>query len=274
MCDTMVALGNSTADGSVIFAKNSDREPNEDQELVYLPAAVHDADEMTKCTFTEIPQARETLAAIFSKPFWMFGCEMGANEAGVVMGNEAVFTKERYEKAGLTGMDLKRLALERSDTAHKALYTIIYLMEKHGQCAMGGYRHTLKYHNSFIIADSGEAYVLETAGRHWIVEKVRDVRSISNGLTIGANGMTPRRILSITPSNVVGANRGTNSTSRTAIVSNSSHSSAPASNGTPAPVRAWKTMLAASRHNSWPACCAIMGRPATTRAGRRIRGCS
>ena len=29
MCDTMVALGNSTKSGNVIFAKNSDRQPNE-----------------------------------------------------------------------------------------------------------------------------------------------------------------------------------------------------------------------------------------------------
>ena len=36
MCDTMVALGNATADGSVIFAKNSDREANEAHELVLI----------------------------------------------------------------------------------------------------------------------------------------------------------------------------------------------------------------------------------------------
>lgn len=29
MCDTMVALRSATADNSVIFAKNSDREPDE-----------------------------------------------------------------------------------------------------------------------------------------------------------------------------------------------------------------------------------------------------
>lgn len=29
MCDTMIALGDSTLDGRVIFAKNSDRAPNE-----------------------------------------------------------------------------------------------------------------------------------------------------------------------------------------------------------------------------------------------------
>jgi secernin len=186
MCDTLVALGNSTADGSVLFAKNSDREANEAQGLVYFPPALHRSDETVKCTFIEIPQVRETLGVILSKPFWMFGCEMGANEAGVVMGNEAVFTKLPYATTGLTGMDLMRLALERADTAHKALYTIIELMGKYGQCALGGYRHTIKYHNAFIIADAKEAYVLETAGPHWVVEKVRDVRSISNGLSIGS----------------------------------------------------------------------------------------
>ncbi len=36
MCDTIVALGNSTVDGSVIFAKNSDRDPNEAQQIVLI----------------------------------------------------------------------------------------------------------------------------------------------------------------------------------------------------------------------------------------------
>jgi len=41
MCDTIVALGNSTADGSVIFGENSDREPNEAHELVIIPGVHH-----------------------------------------------------------------------------------------------------------------------------------------------------------------------------------------------------------------------------------------
>ena len=43
MCDTIVALGNSTSDGSVIFGKNSDREPNEAHEVIVIPSENHPA---------------------------------------------------------------------------------------------------------------------------------------------------------------------------------------------------------------------------------------
>ena len=68
MCDTMVALGDATADGTVILAKNSDRQPNEAQALVHIPRARHEAGTMVKI-----------------------------------------------------GMDFIRLALERADTARKAI---------------------------------------------------------------------------------------------------------------------------------------------------------
>jgi dipeptidase len=37
MCDIFAALGSATADGSVLFGKDSDREPNEAQILEYHP---------------------------------------------------------------------------------------------------------------------------------------------------------------------------------------------------------------------------------------------
>lgn len=185
MCDTFVALGNSTKDGVVLFAKNSDRDPNEAHEIVVIPAATHEAGSMVKCTYIEIPQVEKTYRVLLSKPFWIWGAEMGSNEFGVTIGNEAVFTRERYNKEpGLIGMDFLRLALERSKTAEEALNVIVNLLETYGQGGNCGYSHTFYYHNSYLICDRKDAWVLETAGHEWVAEKVKDIRSISNGLTI------------------------------------------------------------------------------------------
>jgi secernin len=185
MCDTLVALGNSTADGSVIFAKNSDREPNEAHELIISPHASHPAGSMVRCTYIEIPQAAETFAVLLAKPFWIWGAEMGANEKGVAIGNEAVFTKVPMDKKpGLIGMDFLRLALERAATARSALDVIIGLLETYGQSGNCGLQHPNYYHNSFIIADPQEAWVMETAGKQWAAVKVKDIYSISNAITI------------------------------------------------------------------------------------------
>ncbi|MEA4908937.1 MAG: C69 family dipeptidase [Anaerolineaceae bacterium] len=185
MCDTVVALGNSTRSGAVLFGKNSDREPNEAHELVHIPAGDHQPGEVVKCTYVEVPQVPHTHAIFLAKPFWIWGAEMGANEHGVVIGNEAVFTKVPYEKGpGLIGMDFLRLALERSDNAEKAMYVIIHLLETYGQGGNCGFAHPFYYHNSFLIADTQQAWVLETAGRQWAAEKVKDIRSISNSITI------------------------------------------------------------------------------------------
>jgi secernin len=187
MCDTLIALGNSTTDQSVIIAKNSDREPNEVHHLLHVPATKHPDDQTIKCTHIEIPQVAETHEILLMKPHWIWGAEMGANEHGVAIGNEAVWSKEPQQRTGLLGMDLLRLALERGKTAEQALEVIIRLLEQFGQggiCCLKNKK--LRYDNSFIIADPHDAWVLETAGRYWIAEKVQDVRSISNCLTIGS----------------------------------------------------------------------------------------
>lgn len=181
MCDTVAAI----TPQSVLFAKNSDRDVNEPQCLEWHARQAYPAGAMLRCTWIEIPQVRETHAVLISRPFWMWGAEMGANEHGVVIGNEAVFTRQPYAATGLTGMDLLRLALERADTARRACEVIVALLETHGQGGGCGYENRrFTYHNSFIAADRRSAFVLETAGKHWAVTPVGDVRAISNGLTI------------------------------------------------------------------------------------------
>ena len=176
-CDTFVFVGGgASGPACTLFGKNSDRPSDEEHEVVYAPAAQHPEGSTVKCTYISIPQARSTLAVVLSKPRWLWGCEMGANEKGVVGGNEAVSSALSHElgsEARLLGMDLLRLALERGGTALEAAEACATLLEAHGQgggCAEGD---DWTYENGFLFADAREAYVLETAGvHHWALEKV------------------------------------------------------------------------------------------------------
>jgi secernin len=185
MCDTMVALGNTSSDGSVLFAKNSDRQPREAHIIVRIPRQEHQSGEKVKCTYIEIDQSPVTYEVLLLKPAWTWGCEMGSNEYGLNIGNEAVFTLEKYAKIGLTGMDMVRLSLERCQSSLEALEFMVSLLQEYEQGGNCGYEKPFYYHNSFLIADPESAWVLETAGEYWAAERVRDVRSISNRLSIG-----------------------------------------------------------------------------------------
>lgn len=187
MCDTFVSTPRISAGGCMILAKNSDREPNEAQNVTFLPAMNHPSKSTVRCTYITVPQAEHTYALLLSRPFWMFGGEMGVNEHGVAIGNEAVFTKDPYHKKNdaLLGMDMLRLALERSMSAREARDLIIELLQAHGQGGVHTLGGTKYYHNSFLIADPDEAFILETSGKHWAMKQVYDIASISNCLTLG-----------------------------------------------------------------------------------------
>ena len=182
MCDTFVVVGPQ----GVVFGKNSDRDPNEAQQLEWLPSREHADGSTLQCTWTRIPQARRSNALVLSRPYWMWGAEMGANEHGVAIGNEAVFARGRLEENGLTGMDLVRLALERSDTAEAGMTVIRGLLAAHGQGGRAGYaRADFHYHNSFLIADRREAWILETVGRDCASRRISaGVAAISNALQL------------------------------------------------------------------------------------------
>ena len=187
MCDTSVAVGSATVDGSVIFAKNSDRKANECQPLDFYPGQAHAPNSVVRCTYREIPQVSQTYAVLGSRPYWIWGFEMGVNEHGVAIGNEAVYGREGHEENGLLGMDYLRLGLERGRTAYEALHVIVDLLEQYGQGGVADIIEPRSYHNSFIIADPSEAWVLETAGRYWVAERVKGRRAISNCYTIGTD---------------------------------------------------------------------------------------
>jgi secernin len=195
MCDTWIALSGATAGGQIIFGKNSDRPIFDCQPLMLYPRTEWQQGSRIRLEYLDLPQAETTYATLGSSPFWCWGYEEGINEYGVVIGNEAIFTKtfsagaEAYRqgrgpKLGLLGMDLVRLALERCRSASQATELIGRLVEQHGQFgsgvpasdhAQGG------YDNSFIIADPSEAWVLEAVGTRWAARRVsQPYASISN----------------------------------------------------------------------------------------------
>jgi secernin len=194
MCDTLLAPPSTTRDRAMLFGKNSDRQRNEAQAIEYVPGAKHGGGSQVACTYIQIPQVPQTHAVLLSRPCWIWGAEMGANEKGVVIGNEGLQARipASQEKA-LIGMDLIRLGLERASTAAEAVQMITALLEQHGQGGNCGHRTPNYYNNGFMIADAREAFVLETVGREWLVERVADVRAMSNRYSIGRDAHSMSR---------------------------------------------------------------------------------
>lgn len=181
MCDTLGKIGNKKRYS--IFGKNSDRQHNEPQVMVFIDAK-ENRDNKLKTTYIEIEQVEKTHAILISKPVWMWGAEMGVNDCGVCIGNEAINLKNCSDgEESLIGMDLVRLGLERSSSAKEALNVIIDLLQKYGQGGNCGYRKESYYDNSFLIMDRRELYILETVGKNYAVKR-KKTATISNCLSI------------------------------------------------------------------------------------------
>jgi secernin len=199
MCDTWVAMRDATLTQQVIFAKNSDRPIFDCQPLMFYPGQTWPGGSTIKLEYLELPQVERTYTTLGSSPYWCWGYEEGINEFSVVVGNEAIFTKTFREAAaahqagsepalGLLGMDLVRLALERSQTAAQAVAVMGALIEEYGQFGSGVPTKAHAeggYDNSFIIADPHEAWILEAVSRRWTAKRIaQGYDSISNQPTI------------------------------------------------------------------------------------------
>jgi secernin len=184
----MVSLGSASFGGNTIFAKNSDRPADEAQPLELHPRQYHAAGSDAGCQFVSVPQVEVTYRHIGSRPYWCHGYEHGANEHQVVIGNEALPSKQSSAaEPRLIGMELVRLGLERGATAREAVGVITSLTSEFGQGAFDNSEGIRTYDNAFIVADPEEAYAVETIGHNWAVKALEETASISNVGSIRAD---------------------------------------------------------------------------------------
>jgi hypothetical protein len=96
---------------------------------------------VVQCTYIGVTQAPETLECILSRPSWLWGCEMGANKAGVAGGNKAIESllsgdllspQDGKPSKSLPGMDILHLTLERGLRLRQStLWMFVYIFWMH-----------------------------------------------------------------------------------------------------------------------------------------------
>lgn len=173
MASTVIITPQASADNALYVAKNSNRDPGECQPVIVLSPVERSIDTRLDCTYVTIAQATSRHGIVLSKPWWSWGGEMGANDQGVVIASEAVATRNHEPEPGLIGMDLVRLGLERGNAAEDALNVIVALLLEHGQGGTSRYgTPPYSYDTRFVIGDANEGWLLETAGRHWVAQRI------------------------------------------------------------------------------------------------------
>lgn len=184
-CDTMLVSASHSRYKTNILAKNSDRPTGEPQPLCFYEGKEYPDGAMVQTTHMAIPQVSKTYSVVGSRPYWIYGFEMGFNEMGVIIGNEAEGSRmDPEEQDGLLGMDILRLALERAATAREAITVITDLLKKYGQKANANPLTYRTYENTYLIVDKDECWILETAGREWAAKQVKTMQGISNCYSI------------------------------------------------------------------------------------------
>lgn len=181
-CDTgcFITLPTDRVSPTTYFLKNSDRHPDEAQFVEYYPRGqdlIMQRGSTLRATYVDLPQVDETNAVVLSRPVHMWGAEMGVNDKGLCVGNEALFASSppHYRNNDcLTGMDIVRLCLERASDVEEAISLVCeQLLPRHrigGNC---GWRDgsPFYYHNGFIMCDrAGTVASLIVLGQeHWMV---------------------------------------------------------------------------------------------------------
>src|SRR5712691_7895570 len=182
MCDTLCVRTN----GAMLFAKNSDRHPDEAQVVEWHARRAAGAALRTQYLTIGDPGAHAFLG---SRPMWLWGVEHGVNEHGAAIGNEKIWTvdRPREQPPALLGMDLVRLGLERARSADEALTVLTTLLERNGQGGSGEPHRDEPYFSSFLLTDPDGGFVVETSNRTWAARAIGAGAAISNRISLATD---------------------------------------------------------------------------------------
>ena len=182
-CDAAVALGRASIDGQTLFGQNRSRPSQNAPHLCRTRGRAHAIGESVLLQHLELPQARNTYTVLASHPDGHWGYDHGLNEHQLAIGSLPLRSVLRGERPGLIGTDLVRLGLEQCQTARQAVTLLTHLIESCGQGSFPGCNPDRDYDSAFVIADPSEAYVIETAGGHWVYQETQEVRA-SGGVRV------------------------------------------------------------------------------------------
>ena len=101
MCDTLCALLSWSVTGHTDCQEQRSN-PNEPHVILHIPARLHEAAVTCGVPTSRSHRFHAPTVLLFAGLIW--GAVMGVNEFGVAIGNEAVFTRAKKEKAGSIGM--------------------------------------------------------------------------------------------------------------------------------------------------------------------------
>src|SRR5262245_49609482 len=126
--DMVLALGQATTDGRTLFGQNSGGPFRWAQALHRSVGRPHAPDETPMTSQLDLPQVRHTFTAVGSQPAGSWGYLHGVNEHLVAAGCVPLAGEATPVQTGLTGPDLVRLMIERSQTARQAVDLLIDLL--------------------------------------------------------------------------------------------------------------------------------------------------
>ncbi len=174
--DMAVALGSATVDGNTLFAQNRSQAPSRLHRLRVEAGREHPLGDHVRIRQTTLPQVRRTQTVLGAQPHESWGYTHGVNDAAVAVGSGDLPTRLALPTPDLASTDLVRLALERSRSAAQAVDLLIEWVERHG---LGD--------TAFLVASPAEAFLVETAGRHFVVQEIERTRAAGDLCTIRQN---------------------------------------------------------------------------------------